>query len=156
MAIAGLWHGPSWVFVLWGLAHGILLVVERVLARTIGGFWDTRPRAKATLSLPLTLVAVILCWVLFRSPDLETALRIYRGMFSVNADFTAVPVSQWQTIGVCIAFAALVIVQVMNRQGRSEMHRFKQFVTSPLTTAVLFTASLLYLSRPADFIYFQF
>ena len=29
MFIAGLWHGASWNFVLWGLFHGISLTAER-------------------------------------------------------------------------------------------------------------------------------
>ena len=36
MLLGGLWHGASWLFVLWGAAHGLLLVVERVALRLFG------------------------------------------------------------------------------------------------------------------------
>jgi len=35
-AVSGLWHGASWLFVLWGVGHGALLVAERATARIRG------------------------------------------------------------------------------------------------------------------------
>lgn len=32
MLLGGLWHGAAWTFVLWGLYHGILLVLHRLLS----------------------------------------------------------------------------------------------------------------------------
>lgn len=31
--VSGLWHGANWTFILWGLCHGLLNVLERVFAR---------------------------------------------------------------------------------------------------------------------------
>ena len=32
--LCGLWHGANWTFVVWGLFHGLFLVIERIgLAR---------------------------------------------------------------------------------------------------------------------------
>src|SRR5512140_2038037 len=36
MAVMGLWHGASWVMVVWGIAHGVLLVIEHTLKRVAG------------------------------------------------------------------------------------------------------------------------
>src|SRR5882762_9384595 len=36
MFIGGLWHGAAWTFVVWGLIHGGLLVIERVLKAITG------------------------------------------------------------------------------------------------------------------------
>ena len=33
MLLGGLWHGANWVFVVWGLFHGLLLGLERFLGR---------------------------------------------------------------------------------------------------------------------------
>src|SRR5690606_6858981 len=30
MLLGGLWHGASWKFVIWGILHGLALVVERL------------------------------------------------------------------------------------------------------------------------------
>ena len=31
MFIGGLWHGAAWTFVVWGLLHGLYLVIERLV-----------------------------------------------------------------------------------------------------------------------------
>ncbi|HEY9216685.1 MAG TPA: MBOAT family O-acyltransferase, partial [Phenylobacterium sp.] len=73
--LCGLWHGASWTFVLWGAWHGLFLVLERAgLGRLLGRAW--RPLAWA-----YALVVVMLGWVLFRAPDLERAVEVWRAMF---------------------------------------------------------------------------
>lgn len=37
MALGGLWHGAQWTFVIWGVYHGLLLVVYRALGIRGGG-----------------------------------------------------------------------------------------------------------------------
>ncbi|MDQ4021781.1 MAG: MBOAT family protein [Actinomycetota bacterium] len=75
-ALAGLWHGANWTFLIWGLYHGTALVIERRrgwgVAATDPGQWLAR-RA-------LTLLIVIFGWVLFRSPNLSTALVFMQHM----------------------------------------------------------------------------
>jgi D-alanyl-lipoteichoic acid acyltransferase DltB (MBOAT superfamily) len=69
MAIAGLWHGPAWTFVLFGVAHGIALALNQYWKRTKRHL----PRAAAAL---LTFVFVNFAFILFRSPDVPTAFHI--------------------------------------------------------------------------------
>ncbi len=75
-ALAGLWHGANWTFLIWGLYHGTVLVIERRrgwgVAAAEPGQWLAR-RA-------LTLLIVVFGWVLFRSPDLGTALVLMQHM----------------------------------------------------------------------------
>lgn len=67
MAIGGLWHGANWTFLLWGIWHGLLLVIERLL--------NMRSHSRI-----LTFLAVMLGWVLFRSPDIGVAIDMYGAM----------------------------------------------------------------------------
>ena len=59
--LCGLWHGASWSFVLWGLYHGMLLVVERV------GLVKFDVRTAPLLGRAYTLLAVMVGWILFRT-----------------------------------------------------------------------------------------
>lgn len=83
MVLGGLWHGANWTFVLWGAAHGGLLIVnhawrgwrgERLASSRVfnGGAWL------------LTFCVVCLTWVLFRSASLDDAIAMYRGMAGLN------------------------------------------------------------------------
>ena len=77
MVLAGLWHGASWTFALWGAVHGACIVVNHWLrART--------PRASSTpmrwAAVILTFHVVTLAWILFRAPDLQTSWRVLSGV----------------------------------------------------------------------------
>jgi alginate O-acetyltransferase complex protein AlgI len=70
--LTGFWHGADWTFLVWGLYHGALLVVERAFN------WDTAP-AKTGARIArraLTLLLVIMGWVFFRAPNLGKGLVI--------------------------------------------------------------------------------
>ena len=66
MLLGGLWHGANWTFVAWGGLHGTALAVNHV--------WEkTGIRLPRVLGWALTLVFVMACWVLFRSPSFGQA-----------------------------------------------------------------------------------
>jgi len=67
MAIGGLWHGANSTFLVWGLYHGIGLVICSVWSR----FFSSFSIGKHTAWL-MTFLFVIVGWIIFRSPDLET------------------------------------------------------------------------------------
>lgn len=70
MALCGLWHGAAWTFGLWGIYHGLLLMVERL------GWERLLRRAWSPLRHTWTLLAVAVGWVLFRAPSWQIALGI--------------------------------------------------------------------------------
>ena len=65
--LCGLWHGANWTFVVWGLYHGVFLILER----TPWGTWlEKLPRG---LRHGYTLFVVMMGWVLFRSDSFGRA-----------------------------------------------------------------------------------
>jgi alginate O-acetyltransferase complex protein AlgI len=77
MVLGGFWHGASWTFILWGAWHGLWLVIERLTG------WS-RVAAAYSISLPMTLLAALIGWVLFRAATLTEALTIYQGMLGLS------------------------------------------------------------------------
>ena len=73
--LCGLWHGASWSFVVWGLVHGLFLVLERTRA----GDWLVR--LHPALQRGYTLAVVLFAWVFFRADDLPHAVA-YLGALS--------------------------------------------------------------------------
>jgi D-alanyl-lipoteichoic acid acyltransferase DltB (MBOAT superfamily) len=73
MLLGGLWHGAGWTFVLWGLIHGALLVVNRCWAYM-------NVNIPTVIAVPLTFITVSLAWVLFRAENIEAAQSIYYGL----------------------------------------------------------------------------
>lgn len=74
--LCGLWHGANWTFLVWGLWHGLFLVIERT---PFGGLLGRSPRL---LRHGYVLVVVMVGWVFFRAPTLEHALYYLKAMFA--------------------------------------------------------------------------
>lgn len=73
--LSGLWHGPRWTFLAWGLVHGLWSVAHRYLGQS----WVKLP---VLLQRGMTFVGVLLTWVLFRSSSFSQAIAQFRAMFS--------------------------------------------------------------------------
>jgi D-alanyl-lipoteichoic acid acyltransferase DltB (MBOAT superfamily) len=77
MLIGGFWHGPYWTMILWGLGHGILLALHKMLsskdAKT--SLWS---RGLGTL---VTFHCVTFLWIFFNANDLYVALLSFRKIF---------------------------------------------------------------------------
>ena len=74
MLVAGLWHGSSWMFVIWGALHGVGGVVHKYCKRwldRIPNTWYVR-----FISWLITFSYVALAWTFFRAPDVQTATTI--------------------------------------------------------------------------------
>jgi hypothetical protein len=84
MFVGGLWHGPSWNFVLWGISHGLLLTLNHLWSPLIKSSRYKKyaeVRVYKLFSWMITFLSVNLLWVLFRANDLQSACLIYRGLF---------------------------------------------------------------------------
>ncbi len=105
-ALSGLWHGPAWTFVLWGLAHGLAIAMETLLAKHRRK-WSKNPIYR-TLSHAATLVFLILTYPLFAAPSLESAGVVYAKIFSDHDWATAL--KWWETYGPAVIPAIVAAV----------------------------------------------
>jgi len=80
MLLGGLWHGAAWNFVIWGGIHGFLLGLERLRGKT--SFYERFPRP---VRIALTFFIVLISWVFFRAPDLESAWVYLGRMFAFGS-----------------------------------------------------------------------
>lgn len=83
MLVAGLWHGASWMFVIWGALHGFGLCVHKFFSRQLritipSTLWGN------TLSWLITYVYVCFAWSFFRSQSLTQLGTMYN---KITADF---------------------------------------------------------------------
>lgn len=89
MSLAGLWHGAGWTFVLWGVAHGVALIVNHLWRRWRSGRdGEGSPSAWAYW---LTMITVAAGWVLFRASNLPTAGLLLESLLGLHG--ISVPVS---------------------------------------------------------------
>lgn len=160
MLLGGLWHGANWTFVLWGAWHGGILAAERRLKET--GAWKPSP---AWLTIPGTLLLVILGWVMFRADSVAHAGRMYAGMLGLNGVGLSDSLA-WQVRGSVLVTMVLagVLVYVAPLWGERvgdvgrRLLRPGLAVGATLGLLPLFTLAIMKLSAQSytPFLYFQF
>jgi len=77
--LCGLWHGANWTFLLWGIYHGLFLVLERIT-----GIREVPREKYRILRRIITLLIVVIGWVLFRSEDITQAFGFLGAMFTLT------------------------------------------------------------------------
>jgi alginate O-acetyltransferase complex protein AlgI len=98
MALCGLWHGPSWTFVLWGTAHGCALVIVSL--------WRRYGRPLPYLVGWAMVVAFALATApVFRAGSLEATWHIYQGL-AILPNLDLLKVATPIVISALVAFLA--------------------------------------------------
>lgn len=156
MLLGGLWHGASWLFVLWGAAHGTLLIVERMakrLFRSHRALLD-RTAVQGLLGL-LTFGFICLTWVLFRADSLDAAVHLIGGMLLPLRG--AVLTTSAEITTVVSVMAALLCAHAFMRHRNFEK-TIKRLPWPLIMTLVIgmLLAILLSPGEERDFIYFEF
>lgn len=64
--VSGIWHGANWTFILWGLLHGILNCLNRMLKKP----WE---KLGEITRWAVTFMTVNVLWILFRAENIASA-----------------------------------------------------------------------------------
>ncbi|WP_427161584.1 MBOAT family O-acyltransferase [Aliinostoc sp. HNIBRCY26] len=90
MLIAGIWHGSIWTFVVWGVYHGLALVVHRLMDamsdryEKLEQFWQNP--LGVVLAWFITQIMVFTSWIWFRLPNLQDSVWVFQHLWNHPAD----------------------------------------------------------------------
>lgn len=157
--LVGFWHGANWTFLVWGLYHGALLVIER--AYGIGGSPERRwPRVGRRA---LTLVLVVFGWVFFRATSMTQAFVMLGHMFTPDTHgLTDVVHAALTHQRLVILLVALLVVLLpthpvtgpLLESGRSRTATALRI--GVMTAGLAYAAILIASGTFSPFLYFQF
>jgi len=85
MTVGGFWHGAKWTFIIWGVLHGIGLMVHKL----IGKYNLLNIFSNKAVNIFITFNYISLLWIFFRSTDTTTALESLNKIF-FHTDFTQI------------------------------------------------------------------
>ncbi|MDE7412062.1 MAG: MBOAT family protein [Paramuribaculum sp.] len=166
MLIGGLWHGASWMYVIWGGLQGAFLVGHKAVKNIGNSKKDTQktdivktPRWRVFLNIFLTFNLIALSFIFFRAPSMEAVRDMFVQIFT---NFH---------IGVAPQFVTGYLMVVLIMIGAYIMHYAPERLTgkmqnafhaAPLIIQALILAIVIFLiiqTRQSDimpFIYFQY
>lgn len=153
--MTGFWHGASWNFLVWGLIHGLFLVIERV------GLGSLLHRAWAPLAHAYTLGVVLLAWVFFRTNDFASALAFLKAMFGFSQVPAAAGLGSLASGYILGILLVGMIVAVLPERGAwraldTRHQRMPEFYYSTLIGTTLISLMLVASYTQKAFIYFRF
>ncbi len=158
MMLGGLWHGASWLFLLWGAIHGALLIAERGCKHLFKSAYRNTLVFNIPLSL-LTTFIICLTWIPFRASSLSDMQILLQTLIGISPlPTTKLDIDILIAEMVVITFIALFAWHFFRRE-----HDFFQLINqlSANVKLLIITSLLLiiYLFGGGDdraFIYFQF
>ena len=161
--IGGLWHGASWMFVLWGALHGVAMVIHRI--------WkDMGFKMHGLLAWFITFNFINITWVFFRAKHWDDALKVLGGMVGVHGISLCDCLNFKLLHNMGITFGHVFVNSNLNQNSLTFMlftlivliqknsNRFNTAVKKPfwLSTAFLLIASFLFINNNTEFLYFNF
>jgi len=161
MCISGLWHGASWHFVIWGLYHGILSVVYKIIGNVTKNhdYKFVNSKVYRILTVFIYFQLTTIGWVFFRANTLTDALILIKKMF----DFSNMHFTTTYVLYLCIV-AVLYFLHVaeyyIRKDGAKLASVWEKYFPAPVR-AVLYTSLIIVLilftkGEENTFIYFQF
>ena len=100
--IAGFWHGPSWLYVIFGSLHGLGLVFNHLYRKFFSYKINT------ILACFLTFNYVNITFIFFRSKNIEDTINILKGMIGLNG-FSYPNYSYFNIYIILIMFLSIMI-----------------------------------------------
>lgn len=165
--VSGLWHGANWTFVLWGLLHGLLDVIEKIMGQAF-------TRIYKGIRWGVTFLLVNLAWVLFRVDSISDVGLFARActklqMISVKDGFwnnycpyeidQIVAVTGWSILPflfVIVLFAFAFYFACISKNAYEKMLQFQPNWRNMLACICLLLYCISDLSKISTFLYFNF
>ncbi len=165
MLISGIWHGAGWTFILYGVMHGIAIVINH--------YWKKRKiKMPGWLAVFLSFNFINISFTMFRANSVEQAIQVYSGMlgfngvtfpkgiisreFIHNAGFKLTHhMTNNENLNLLMIMLFIFVV-LKTKNSMAMMKEFKPNNMTALVTAGLFVFCLFGLNRLSEFIYFNF
>ena len=157
--ITGIWHGSTFNFVIWGVAHGLLIMIERAFREKV---WYKK--IPALFKWMFTMVFVYLTWIIFMIPSLTQAIIYYKSMLGVPAGSIYFTFEYFINSKLILIIVIAVVGAFIGKWNKAELIKTwaqstkTGVVVSQILYILLFVLAVLFMmnSSYSPFLYFQF
>ncbi|CAM3026705.1 MBOAT family O-acyltransferase [Legionella worsleiensis] len=181
MIIGGIWHGAAWTFIIWGMLHGMFLMINHlwlsVKKSVSGSFLTHNLLISKLLARTLTFLAVTFAWIFFRAESFTTSHHILKAMMSLHFSLasTLYNASTLHHLIILLGTTGFIVFFAPNSQqllyqykpaletypGEIEPYRFKPVQWKPnaftaALCALMTVLSLLAFGHISEFLYYKF
>jgi alginate O-acetyltransferase complex protein AlgI len=156
MAVAGIWHGPSVTFLVFGLLHGVALALNQIWRKRV------KIRIPNLFAWAITLLFVNLTFVFFRSASLSGAIEFCKAMVSPHRFFStamlreSIRLSEAQVLMLPVVIG--VVSALVGRNSNSVLEIAKPNLAMGFAVSTMLIVSFLFMNSTIakEFVYFAF
>lgn len=167
--VSGIWHGAAWTFIVWGVLHGAVRVLEKIC-------WNWLERIPKIIRWGGTFLFINLAWVIFRADSLGDVAIMYANLLDLDGgmhsallsqfdlleftyvvehvDVLAALVEQFPWIYMAIVMAVALVLALFMRNCHEK--EFKPTLPKALGSIVLLVWDIVSFSGLSTFLYFNF
>lgn len=159
MLICGLWHGAAWNFIIWGGYHGILLTIQRTVAK----IWPAEKKIFSLLGtyneklikVLITQYFIFLGWLIFKVDNYSDLIYCINKYIFIDYEFSLNQMMFLVTAGIFVLRANMIFEKAVVRW--EPMSRTLKLLDKGLTSgfsALEFSYWFLYLLTLMSFLLF--
>ncbi|WP_293724043.1 MBOAT family O-acyltransferase [uncultured Cetobacterium sp.] len=153
---SGIWHGAGWNFIIWGILHGLAILIHRI--------WKSKGyRLPNILGWGITLFLVNIFWIFFRAKDLSDAFKVLKAMLNYKTLSSFITENyKLMTnpyLGNKVSLLLLVLsilISILFKNSFEKNKNIKFCNINCFEIAIYSVTSILLLKRVATFLYFNF
>lgn len=153
MVLGGLWHGASWVFLLWGLYHGTLLVFYKLF---IDRFHLEKSGVTRFFLSIIMFFLTLYGWLIFRAENYEQLMEFTKQFLTFNFSGLLKPQGQIYGFWLLIFYFIVIIHDYIAEKRQTEFTLSFQKWYHLMPLFLLFVLIYLFGAQQNEFIYFQF
>jgi len=155
--LSGFWHGANWTFVLWGLAHGLVQIIEHFFNQL---FKTKMPENRIlqfvsnSFNVAKNFIIVSFIWILFRAADFHQVKEIFKSIVNnigIRDNFSVEP-KTWFFLGLFILMDSLLF----NNRFDLWCEKKNPLVRWAIYSIMIFSIIVFSSVNNFPFIYFQF
>lgn len=156
MLLVGLWHGPNWTFIVFGLFNGIILGLERIpffhAKETIRKKLNKVPRI---YSLAYVFIVFTISAIFFRAESISHAWEYFLGIFNNSGSVIISSLIGFKLVYLIV----MLLAEMVTKNWGFPLQRIELMLPRPARWAIYYVL-IIWIVRYAEpreaFIYFQF
>ncbi len=153
--LCGLWHGASYNFVLWGIFHGVALVIHKVYNEATSGAEFRKNKIYEKSSKIITFIIVLYGWLLFRITDISD-IWVYSISIFTNWKFLDIVFLAFAQIAPFVLLMIIVDYFESKFLAINESNIIVKWSLAPYFAMLFLVLAIFISDSSGDFIYFKF
>jgi D-alanyl-lipoteichoic acid acyltransferase DltB (MBOAT superfamily) len=158
MLLGGLWHGSSWLFVIWGGLNGLAVVIHKQWEK-ISPFKNSQNIFVKFSLMITTLLFISYTRIFFRSQTLENAIKMNEKIFSKwNFEYILPITTHYADVLILLLLCYIVhwLPEKLKEIIYNSVSKLPIALLVILSCVIVFLLYQLMASNSRPFIYFQF